>query len=146
MMPMDESLVSLLRRAPGYRDQIAHVEHLPPRPARYAEPAEPLPPILRAALAVHGIEQLYTHQAAALDGDTPHAARDRIRADSGIILSNPDMLHRSLLPDHRRWASWLAWLRFIVLDEAHIYRGVFGTHVALIMRRLLRLCAHYGSA
>ena len=56
------------------------------------------------------------------------------------------MLHRSILPDHRRWAGWLARLRYVVLDEAHTYRGVFGTHVALIVRRLRRLCAHYGSA
>ena len=63
-----------------------------------------------------------------------------------MILSNPDMLHRTVLPDHQRWARLLANLRYVVLDESHIYRGVFGTHVALIMRRLRRLCAHYGSA
>jgi DEAD/DEAH box helicase domain-containing protein len=84
--------------------------------------------------------------AATLDGDTPLAQRDRVRADAQIVLSNPDMLHRSILPDHRRWAGWLARLRYVVLDEAHTYRGVFGTHVALIVRRLRRLCAYYGSA
>ncbi|MGC9039232.1 MAG: DEAD/DEAH box helicase [Roseiflexus sp.] len=84
--------------------------------------------------------------AATLDGDTPRATRDRVRAGASIILSNPDLLHRTLLPDHARWQSVLAQLRFVVLDEAHTYRGVFGTHVALIMRRLRRLCAHYGSA
>ncbi len=84
--------------------------------------------------------------AATLDGDTPRSQRSAVRARTQIILSNPDMLHRSILPDHGRWASWLARLRFVVLDEAHVYRGVFGTHVALIMRRLQRLCAHYGSA
>ena len=83
---------------------------------------------------------------ATLDGDTSRPDRDVVRAKSRIILSNPDMLHRTLLPDHRRWAQLLAGLRFVVLDEAHIYRGVFGTHVALILRRLRRLCAHYGSA
>lgn len=83
--------------------------------------------------------------AATLDGDTPRPARDSIRALAQIVLSNPDMLHRSILPDHRRWAGWLGRLRFVVLDEAHTYRGVFGTHVALILRRLQRLCAHYGS-
>lgn len=84
--------------------------------------------------------------AATLDGDTPRPQRDHVRAEAQIVLSNPDMLHRSLLPDHRRWARWLAELRYIVLDEAHIYRGVFGTHVALILRRLRRLCAYYASA
>jgi DEAD/DEAH box helicase domain-containing protein len=83
---------------------------------------------------------------ATLDGDTPRPDRDRVRATTRIILSNPDMLHRTLLPDHRRWATLLAGLRYVVLDEAHIYRGVFGSHVALILRRLRRLCAHYGSA
>ncbi|MEN9938870.1 MAG: hypothetical protein RLZZ387_5449 [Chloroflexota bacterium] len=84
--------------------------------------------------------------AATLDGDTPREERDRIRARAQLVLSNPDMLHRTLLPDHRRWAGLLARLRFVVLDEAHIYRGVFGTHVALVVRRLRRVCAHYGAA
>jgi DEAD/DEAH box helicase domain-containing protein len=84
--------------------------------------------------------------AATLDGDTPSRARERVRAAAQIVLSNPDMLHRTVLPDHRRWAGWLARLRFVVVDEAHIYRGVFGTHVAVIMRRLQRLCAYYGGA
>ena len=239
-----ESLIELLRRAPGYREQIVHVEQIPPRPARYAEPAAQLPVSLRAALAARGVARLYTHQAAALDaarsgahlgivtatasgktlcyqlptlealladaaaralflfptkalahdqlrsldgllaalhdhrppttdhrpaimdtnsrssvvgcqssilaatldGDTPMVDRDRVRAIAQIVLSNPDMLHRNLLPDHRRWSGWLARLRYVVLDEAHTYRGVFGTHVALIVRRLRRLCAFYGGA
>ena len=85
-------------------------------------------------------------QAATLDGDTPRGERDSVRARAQIILSNPDMLHRSVLPDHARWAGMLRNLRYVVLDESHTYRGVFGTHVALIVRRLRRLCAHYGSA
>jgi DEAD/DEAH box helicase domain-containing protein len=238
-----EALVALLRRAPGYREQIVHVEQIPPRPARYAEPATPLAAALRAALAARGVSRLYAHQAAALDaarsgahlgvvtatasgktlcyqlpaleallaessaralflfptkalahdqlrsldgllaalpdqrpttsdqrpldsidersslvvprssfmaatldGDTPMGERDRVRARAQIVLSNPDMLHRSLLPDHRRWSEWLGRLRYVVLDEAHTYRGVFGTHVALIVRRLRRLCAFYGGA
>jgi DEAD/DEAH box helicase domain-containing protein len=258
---MTTDFADLLRRAPGYAGQIAHVEPIPPRAARFAEPLTPLAEPLRAALAAGGIERLYAHQAAALDaareghhvgvvtatasgktlcyqlsaleaivhepgaralflfptkalahdqlraldrilaplnaalestedtkgtedtnsagtigkasrvvstrnndvdvtlmpfvdhiraaaldGDTPRDERDRLRAKAQIILSNPDMLHRTLLPDHRRWAGVLAQLRFVVLDEAHVYRGVFGTHVALIMRRLRRLCAHYGAA
>ncbi len=83
---------------------------------------------------------------AALDGDTPRPVRDQLRAQARIILSNPDMLHRTVLPDHSRWGRLLARLRFVVIDEAHIYRGVFGTHAALVLRRLRRLCAHYGAA
>lgn len=85
-------------------------------------------------------------RAATLDGDTPRPRRDLIRQGTAVVLSNPDMLHRSLLPDHRRWAALFAQLRFVVVDEAHTYRGVFGSHVALILRRLRRLCAQYGSA
>ncbi len=84
--------------------------------------------------------------AATLDGDTPHGQRDALRANARIILSNPDMLHRSILPNHARWGALLRSLRYVVLDESHAYRGVFGSHVALIVRRLRRLCAHYGSA
>ncbi len=83
---------------------------------------------------------------APLDGDTSRPAREAARNRAQIILSNPDMLHRTLLPDHRRWQALLAGLRFVVLDEAHTYRGVFGTHVALVLRRLRRLCAQYGAA
>jgi DEAD/DEAH box helicase domain-containing protein len=84
--------------------------------------------------------------AATLDGDTPRGQRDAVRTHAQIILSNPDMLHRSVLPNHARWAGLLRNLRYVVLDESHTYRGVFGSHVALIVRRLRRLCAHYGSA
>ncbi|MBC8164018.1 MAG: DEAD/DEAH box helicase [Roseiflexaceae bacterium] len=84
--------------------------------------------------------------AASLDGDTPRPERERVRTRAQIILSNPDMLHRTVLQDHGRWARLLASLRYVVVDEAHIYRGVFGSHVALVLRRLRRLCAHYGSA
>jgi DEAD/DEAH box helicase domain-containing protein len=83
---------------------------------------------------------------ATLDGDTPRGERDAVRTQARVVLSNPDMLHRTLLPDHQRWAPLLARLRYVVLDESHTYRGVFGSHVALIVRRLRRLCAHYGGA
>ena len=79
------------------------------------------------------------------DGDTPTEARAGIRDQARFIFSNPDMIHSSLLGAHQRWARVLRHLKFIVIDEAHAYRGVFGANVALVVRRLLRLCAHYGS-
>jgi DEAD/DEAH box helicase domain-containing protein len=96
--------------------------------------------------ALHQLADPLEIAVATLDGDTPRPERDRLRHQAQIILSNPDMLHRTVLPDHRRWAALLSNLRYVVLDEAHIYRGVFGTHVALVLRRLRRLCAYYGSS
>ena len=80
------------------------------------------------------------------DGDTPRADRDWAHRHANIILTNPDMLHRSLLPGHERFSSVLKRLDFVVVDEAHRYRGVFGSHVSLILRRLLRLARHYGAS
>lgn len=82
---------------------------------------------------------------AALDGDASLDARDWARRHGRLLFSNPDMLHRSVLPRHGRWAGFLRRLRFVVVDECHTYRGVFGSHVALVLRRLLRICARYGS-
>ena len=79
------------------------------------------------------------------DGDTPTAQRRRIKAEANLILSNPDMLHASILPYHPKWSRLLGHLRFIVLDEVHTYRGILGANVACVLRRLLRLCQHYGS-
>ena len=81
----------------------------------------------------------------AYDGDTPNKTRTRLREEAAIILTNPDMLHLGILPNHNLWASFLKNLRFVIIDEAHVYRGVFGSHVAVILRRLNRLCQHYGS-
>jgi len=78
------------------------------------------------------------------DGDTPMDVRATVRRTATILLSNPDMLHLGILPSHERWAEFLHHLRFVVLDEAHVYRGVFGSHVAQVVRRLRRLCAQYG--
>ncbi len=80
------------------------------------------------------------------DGDTPTRVRARLRKEAQIILTNPDMLHMGILPHHTLWATFLRGLRYVVIDEAHTYRGVFGSQVALVLRRLWRLCAHYGSA
>jgi DEAD/DEAH box helicase domain-containing protein len=79
------------------------------------------------------------------DGDTPLEERDWVRAHSRFVLTNPDMVHRGILPGHARWASFLRKLRFVVIDECHTYRGVFGSHVAAVIRRLRRICARYGS-
>ncbi len=82
---------------------------------------------------------------AALDGDTPLDERDWARRHARWVFSNPDMLHRSVLPRHARWATFLRRLRYVVIDECHTDRGLFGSHVALLLRRLLRVCARYGA-
>jgi DEAD/DEAH box helicase domain-containing protein len=79
------------------------------------------------------------------DGDTPPEARQWARKHASVILTNPDMLHQGILPFHGRWATFLARLRFVVIDELHTYRGIFGSHVAHVIRRLRRLCRLYGS-
>lgn len=212
-----QSFLDSLRRQPGYRDQITHVERLPPRAARYGRLAYPLHPALEEALAAQGIGQLYAHQAEAVrlaragkhvvvvtptasgktlcynlpvldalladpearalylfptkalaqdqlrvlhdltgrlpervlfgayDGDTPHEARSKLRRGAQIILTNPDMLHMGILPNHHLWRSFFQGLRYVVVDEAHVYRGIFGSHVAGVLRRLRRLCRFYKS-
>jgi len=201
-----------------YADQIAHVEHIPPRRATYAELAEPLSGELEQCLRKHGLLPLYTHQAEAVnqarqgknvmvatssasgktlcynlavaealldepgsralylfptkalaqdqlrglhqlftpdmfqveelatfDGDTPQSERSEIRKRARIILTNPDMLHIGILPNHQSWSRFLRRLRYVVVDEAHTYRGVFGSHVTGVLRRLRRICRLYGS-
>jgi DEAD/DEAH box helicase domain-containing protein len=80
------------------------------------------------------------------DGDSPREQRDWTRAYAEYVLTNPDMLHRSLLPGHSRWASFLGSLAYVVVDECHHYRGVFGAHVAHVLRRLRRVAASYGAS
>ncbi|MEN6519731.1 MAG: DEAD/DEAH box helicase [Armatimonadota bacterium] len=84
-------------------------------------------------------------RSATYDGDTPSYLRGQIRRNSHIILTNPDMLHVSILPYHTNWASFFRNLKYVVIDEIHTYRGVFGSHVADIIRRLRRIAAHYGT-
>jgi DEAD/DEAH box helicase domain-containing protein len=79
------------------------------------------------------------------DGDTPSDARRAIRGKAHVVLSNPDMVHSGILPHHPRWAKLFENLRFVIVDELHAYRGVFGSHLANILRRLQRICRHYGS-
>ncbi|WP_243042809.1 DEAD/DEAH box helicase [Dyella sedimenti] len=78
------------------------------------------------------------------DGDTPGDARQAIRLHGDIVVSNPDMLHQAILPHHTKWAQFFENLAFVVIDEVHTYRGVFGSHVANVLRRLQRVCAFYG--
>jgi DEAD/DEAH box helicase domain-containing protein len=207
-----------LKAQSTYNNQIAHIEHIPPRKANCAGLDEPLVPDLQRCVEKQGILSLYTHQAEAVnrarqgrnvmvstssasgkslcyniavlqalltesasraiylfptkalaqdqlrvlremfypdllktdefstfDGDTPSAERGEIRKRARIILSNPDMLHVGILPNHQSWSRLLRSLRYVVIDEAHIYRGVFGSHVAGVVRRLRRLCKYYGS-
>jgi len=79
------------------------------------------------------------------DGDTPAQTRRTLREQALLILSNPDMLHQGILPNHGRWAPFFSRLRYVVLDEIHTYRGIFGSNVACLIRRLRRLCEHYGA-
>jgi DEAD/DEAH box helicase domain-containing protein len=90
------------------------------------------------------VTNLQSLTAAIYDGDTPQSARSAIRKNARIVLSNPDMLHTGILPHHTNWLDFLANLRFVVIDETHTYRGVFGSHVANVIRRLKRVAAFYG--
>ena len=90
--------------------------------------------------------QLVAVRAATLDGDTPREERDWVRRHARLVLTNPDMLHRAVLPRHADMAGYLRGLRYVVVDECHTYRGVFGSHVAQVLRRLRRVCARYGAS
>ena len=212
-------LLTELRADIGFMSNVMAWRTLPARSARYAPYPTALHPALQTVLAQRSIDQLYTHQAEAVelalagqhvvvvtptasgktlcynlpvlhnlltdptaralylfptkalahdqlaeltawesaltqslnlsissyDGDTPAAQRARIRRQSRLILSNPDMLHTGILPYHTNWEDFFANLRYVVLDELHTYRGVFGSHVANVLRRLQRICAFYGS-
>lgn len=214
------AFLDYLRHLPSYKDQIVHLEDIPPRMARYGELQEPLHPTLAEFLSRAELLPLFSHQAEAInairrggnvitataaasgksliynvpvldavlkekpsralylfptkalaqdqlrglraltegskdlhsvriatfDGDTPYEERGEIRRSAQIVLTNPDMLHLGILPNHRQWSKFLRRLRYVVLDEAHVYRGVFGSHVANVIRRLRRICSFYGSA
>ena len=100
---------------------------------------------------LHALSQLVTQDTGSeigvftYDGDTPSDARRAIRGKAHVVLSNPDMVHSGILPHHPRWAKLFENLRYVIIDELHAYRGVFGSHLSNILRRLQRICRHYGS-
>ncbi len=211
--PIENTLAALEQRLGA---GLVHLERVPPRPARTAELARPLRDPQAQRLAELGLDQLWSHQAEAVDllrdgrstvvatgtasgkslcyqlpiaeaiadplrpgtalvlfptkalaqdqlrslrhlsfpglvaatydGDASPEARTWARAHANVLLTNPEMLHQGLLPHHGRWDTFLMRLRYVVIDELHVLRGIFGTHVAHLMRRLQRLCTLYGSS
>ena len=108
----------------------------------YLSPTKALAADQRRRIAELSVEGL---RVATYDGDTPSEEREWVRSYANIVLTNPDMLHHSMLPGHARWASFLRRLRYVVIDELHHYRGLFGAHVAAVIRRLRRIAARYGA-
>ena len=92
---------------------------------------------------IHQIEKPFT--TFTYDGDTPQDARQAIRTQGDVVITNPDMLHTGILPHHTKWVSFFENLKFVVIDELHTYRGVFGSHMTNVLRRLSRICRFYGS-
>lgn len=117
------------------RDPKATVLYLSPTKALAADQLRAI-----ARLGLDGVRP------ATFDGDTPREEREWVRQHSRFVLTNPDMLHHSLLPGHARWGVFLRRLSYVVIDECHTYRGVFGSHVAHVLRRLRRAAARYGSS
>ncbi|MDQ6811049.1 MAG: DEAD/DEAH box helicase, partial [Actinomycetota bacterium] len=111
--------------------------------ALYLYPTKALAQDQARALAGFGLNKRV--RAAIYDGDTPRQARAEIRRSANVVLTNPDMLHVGILPNHPAWAELFANLAVVVVDEAHVYRGVFGSHVANVLRRLRRIAAAYGT-
>ena len=112
------------------------------RRALYLYPTKALAQDQARKLSELGLRQL---RHAIYDGDTPRDDRPQIRRRSNLILTNPDMLHVGILPHHKSWGDFLANLGWVVVDEAHTYRGVFGSHVANVLRRLRRVARRYGA-
>ena len=210
-------LLEKLKNDPAFMENVTAWRTVPPREAQYAPWPEDIDPRLPAALGKHGVQRLYTHQAACFsaaqagedfvvvtptasgktlcynlpvlsqilkdpdaralylfptkalsadqvselyelielmgvdiktftyDGDTPAAARRAVRQAGHVVVTNPDMLHSGILPQHTKWVKLFENLKYIVVDEIHTYRGVFGSNLANVLRRLLRLCDFYGS-
>ncbi|MBN1517996.1 DEAD/DEAH box helicase [Candidatus Sumerlaeota bacterium] len=212
-----QQTLAALRASPGIRKNIVHWHKIEPRPARYAPFPDSIPAELTSALKQRGFEQLYTHQAQAInhalngrhvvivtptasgktlcynapvlksilddpqsralylfptkalsqdqmnechelsaalgrdikvytyDGDTPANARRAIRTAGHIVVTNPDMLHTGILPHHTNWIKLFENLKYVVIDEIHHYRGVFGAHLVNVVRRLRRIAKFYGA-
>jgi DEAD/DEAH box helicase domain-containing protein len=113
--------------------------------ALYLAPTKALAADQRRAVAALAEDVRPRIRPAVYDGDTPVEEREWVRQYANYVLTNPDMLHRGILPAHPRWTSYLRSLRYVVIDECHTYRGVFGSHVAQVLRRLRRVCARYGA-
>ena len=124
-------------------DAAATALYLFPTKALAQDQLRALRVMLRAAAAARGDDArvpVFVPSAGVYDGDTSDAERARIEREDRLVITNPDMLHVNVLPNHRKWRAMLTGLRYVVIDEAHAYRGVFGSHVALVIRRLRRLC------
>lgn len=111
--------------------------------ALYIYPTKALAQDQFAKLQQYGLPGL---KAATYDGDTPRRERPFVKTSANVVLTNPDMLHVGILPYHTTWSSFLRNLRYVVVDEVHSYRGVFGAHVANVIRRLRRIASHYGAS
>src|SRR3954470_15484927 len=118
------------------RDQRARAMYLYPTKALAQDQAR----------ALHALGLHRRVRQAIYDGDTPREQRTAIRRRANLVLTNPDMLHIGILPNHRAWGDFFANLAVVVVDEAHVYRGIFGSHVANVLRRLRRICEAYGTA
>ncbi len=117
----------------------------PPAHALYLFPTKALAQDQMAAWSALSADLLPASTAALYDGDTPSGSRARIRETARVLITNPDMLHVGILPHHTRWQSFFAGLKYVVVDEMHTYRGIFGSHVANVLRRLRRICELYGA-
>jgi DEAD/DEAH box helicase domain-containing protein len=126
---------------------LAEMLHNPEARALYLFPTKALAQDQLSTLTGLNVQTFQTSnlQTAVYDGDTPQSQRPAIRKTARIVLSNPDMLHTGILPHHANWSDFFSHLKFIVIDEAHTYRGVFGSHVSNVIRRLKRAADFYGS-
>ena len=121
---------------------LSHLLDQPRATALYLSPTKALAADQLRSVTGLGLTEV---RASGYDGDTPTAEREWARAHARLILTNPDMLHRSILPRHAEWTTFLRRLSFVVIDECHVYRGVFGSHVAQVIRRLRRVLARYAA-
>ncbi|MVA76942.1 DUF1998 domain-containing protein [Auraticoccus sp. F435] len=129
-------------RRPSREDVLASIRGVRRPTALYLSPTKALAHDQLRACQALGLPRW---RVGALDGDSSDAERRFAREHASLVLTNPDMVHRSVLPSHQRWSRLLGCLTHVVVDESHRYRGVFGAHVSAVLRRLRRLCAHYGS-